>query len=339
MMAGLPKTLNCLCCIHPLKKQIQGIRIQHVLFSGYLPRILILILTGTIHISSRNPQEKRRFNEIIHLYLFRIILYSMHGKTRGYNTIRVKSPDSDVFFILLYYAPKIKDVTLLFDTGTGNKKRLIDVSEMAAGMTEVHAEALLSLHAFTGCDSTSCFKGIGKLKPLKVLQKMGNFEASLARLGDSWDVPSDLIDELDALTCALYGRPGIKRVDELRYLKLHEFGSEEQLRMSRNIDMSKVPPCRKSLEQHIRRVNYQVAIWKNSHVANPDVPAASDGHGWTHVEGKLEPLWFDGDALPQALINICQESSDDNTDNNDDDSDDGDVGVDEYPIFEDSDDD
>lgn len=261
----------------------------------------------------------------------------MHGKRRGYRTIRVKSPDSDVFFLLQYYAPKIEDVNILFDTGTGNKKRLINVSEMANGMREVHAEALLSLHAFTGCDSTSCFKGIGKLKPLKVLQNMPKFESPLARLGDSWDVPSDLIDELDAFTCALYGRPGIKRVDELRYLKLNEFSSEEQLNTPRNMDMSKVPPCRKSLEQHIRRVNYQVAIWKNSHVANPDVPAANDGHGWTLVEGKLEPLWFDDDALPQALINIRQEPTDDNIDDDDDDSDHDDPII-EVTIYEDSDD-
>ena len=28
---------------------------------------------------------------------------------------------------------------------------------------------------------------------------------------------------------------------------------------------------------------------------------------WTVVEGKLEPLWFNGDALPQELINISQQ--------------------------------
>ena len=202
----------------------------------------------------------------------------MHGKEHGYRTVRVKSPDSDVFFLLLYYAPKIENVTVLFDTGTGNKKRLINVSDLASGMSEVQCEALLSLHAFTGCDSTSCFKGIGKLKPLKILLKTAKYEATLARLGDSWDVPPDLMEKLDTFTCALYGRPGIKRVDELRYLKLNEFGSEGQLDAQRNMEMSKVPPCRKSLEQHVRRVNYQVAIWKKSHLANPDVPAAGECH-------------------------------------------------------------
>lgn len=208
----------------------------------------------------------------------------MHSKRRSYHIIRVKKPDSDIFFLLLYYAPKNEDVSIMFDTGTVNKKRLINVSEMANNMREVHIEALLSLHVFRGCDATNCFKGIEKLKPLKFHENMPKFESPLARLGDSWDVPSNLIDELNTFTCAVYGRPGIKRVDELRYLKLNEFGLEEQPNTIRNMDMSKVPPCRKSLEQHIRRANYQVAIWKNSHVANPDVPTANDGHGWTLFE-------------------------------------------------------
>ena len=264
----------------------------------------------------------------------------MHGKRRGYCTVRVKSPDSDVFFLLLYYASKMEDVSILFDTGTGNKRRLMSVSELARGMSDIHKEALLSLHAFTGCDSTRCFKGIGKLKPVKVLQKMVHFEVSLSRLGDSWNVPSDLVDELDAFTCALYGRPGIKHVDELCYLQLNDYGCEE-LNKPRNMDMSKVPPCRKSLEQHIRRVNYQVAIWKRSHVPKPDVPVANESHGWTLVDGKLEPLWFDGSALPKELINIQDQPRDisDDDEEEDDDDDDENEEDDAFSQYYDSDDD
>ena len=261
----------------------------------------------------------------------------MHGKELGYGTIRVKSPDTDVFFLLLHFASKIDGVTILFDTGTGNKKRLINVSELASDMSELHTEALLSLHAFTGCDSTSSFKGIGKLKPLKVLAKMNTFEETLAKLGSSWDLSPELIDEMDALTCAIYGRTNIKHVDELRYMKLSKLGSEGQLSAASNIDMSNIPPCRKSLEQHIRRVNYQVAIWKQSCDPNPAVPDASDGHGWSLIDGKIEPLWFDGDALPQELIDIEANLAKGNSDDDSDDSDDSET-EDNAPIYEDSDD-
>ena len=52
---------------------------------------------------------------------------------------------------------------------------------MAADMSELPTEALLSLHAFTGCDSTNCFKGIGKLKSLKVHKEMNTFEVTRAK--------------------------------------------------------------------------------------------------------------------------------------------------------------
>ena len=245
----------------------------------------------------------------------------MDAKRRGYKTVRVKSPDSDVFFLLLYYVQQIDGMEILFDTGTGNKKRLINVTEMAKNMTELHIEALLSLHAFTGCDSTSCFKGVGKLKPMKTLQRLVKYEIPLARLSDRWDVPTDLIDDLDAFICAFYGLPGIRHVDELRFLKLNELSSEDRPNTSRNVDMSSVPPCRKSLEQHIRRVNYQVGIWKHSHIPKPDISAANNGHGWTLAAGKLEPMWYDGEALPQALLDIRQRPMDFSSDDSDSDDD------------------
>jgi len=57
------------------------------------------------------------------------------------------SPDSDVFFILLQYAASSEDITVLFDTGTGNKQRLINVSRMASDFGQTKSTALMRLHA------------------------------------------------------------------------------------------------------------------------------------------------------------------------------------------------
>lgn len=55
------------------------------------------------------------------------------------------------------------------------------------------------------------------------------------------------------------------------------------------------------------------------HITDPDIPLATDGHGWTMVDGKMEPLWYDGDVLPQQLIDIVEGSSTDDEDKSDDD--------------------
>ena len=76
----------------------------------------------------------------------RVILYAFYGCSEGCANIRVKSPDSDIFFIMLHHAAAIQSV-LFFDTGTGNNKRLIDVSKIAKGYGETYCTSLMVLHA------------------------------------------------------------------------------------------------------------------------------------------------------------------------------------------------
>ena len=138
----------------------------------------------------------------------------------GYKFIQVKSPDSDVFFILLNYATKMEIITLLFETCSGNKKTLVNASSMARIMSQQHATALLSFHAFSGCDTTSAFKGRGKLKPIKVLQKVLKYENALVQLGNEWTIPDCVLNEIEALTCQFYGRPRTQTVNQARYSKV-----------------------------------------------------------------------------------------------------------------------
>ena len=59
----------------------------------------------------------------------RVVLYCSYAVDEEYNYVRVRSPDSDIFFILLYYASKI-NITLLFDTGSRCKRRLFNISQL-----------------------------------------------------------------------------------------------------------------------------------------------------------------------------------------------------------------
>ena len=52
-------------------------------------------------------------------------------KEQGCDHVQIKSPNSDIFFILLHYAHLTPDITLLFHTGRGNKQRLKDVTNFA----------------------------------------------------------------------------------------------------------------------------------------------------------------------------------------------------------------
>ena len=91
----------------------------------------------------------------------------------------MRSSDTDVFFVMLHHAANL-NCELFFDTGKGNNKRSLNVSQVVKGYGRKYSSALMVLNAFTGCDSMSSFKGIGKIKPIKILEKkkhLGNVMA------------------------------------------------------------------------------------------------------------------------------------------------------------------
>ena len=77
----------------------------------------------------------------------------------------------------------------------------------------------------------------------------------------------------------------------------------------KTIDLATLPPCLKSLTQHIKRANYQTAIWKSAQLQFPEVPAA-ELHGWVTGPAGLEPVWCDGDVLPSELIDVLEDWED-----------------------------
>ena len=228
----------------------------------------------------------------------RVVLYCLYAQEQGYKIVQVRTPDSDIFFILLHYIDMLGRMTVLFDTGSGKHRKLINMTEVCKAYTPEYRATLLALHAFCGCDTTSAFKGRGHVLPIKTIEKLPRFTRSLARLGDAWGVGEDLMRELEQYTCAMYGNSRFSSVDELRVFKLKEKCDGKPATAMRNMDMGTLPPCRRCLIQHVRRVNYQLSIWKNSHIAQPNIPVASERHGWTRVNGVLEPLWVDGQVLP-----------------------------------------
>lgn len=170
----------------------------------------------------------------------------MYGRNKGFRYARIWSPDFDVFFILLHYAIQLPGIVIVFVTGTGNKRRCIIVSTIADEYIQQYCSALMALHAFTGCDRTSAFKGIGKVKPVKLIQKKPRFERGFSRLGDDWDVNEELFGQLEEFTYAMYGKPRLGSVREMRHCPMKEkcgLDGGNTLNPSKNLYISTLPTC------------------------------------------------------------------------------------------------
>jgi len=112
-----------------------------------------------------NTAEIRAFESDQEETDVRVILYYSYAESQEYKQVRGRNPNSDIFFILLYYDPNVK-IRILIETGTRDRQRLIDVTDIAKDFTPTYSAALLGLHAYIQCDTTSEIKGIGKVKPI-----------------------------------------------------------------------------------------------------------------------------------------------------------------------------
>ena len=53
------------------------------------------------------------------------------------------------------------------------------------------------------------------------------------------------------------------------------------------INNSTLPPSRNCLWEHIKKVKYQIGIWKRSHISKSYYPAPTDGHGLHIVDDAI----------------------------------------------------
>ena len=222
--------------------------------------------------------------------------------------IIVRSPDTDVFLLLLAFDSQIKP-TVIFDTGMGDKRRLLNISKLNNMLPNPLCQSLLGFHSLTGCDTTSCFAGKGKIRPLNLMKKHEDIMASVSTLGDKKTVDADVVKTLEQFVCRIYGSKKEFDINRLRasiVKKKFSPGDNRPIANCKGIDLSQLPPCRTSLIKHIQRANFQARIWKHAHKTNQDLPQ-KENSGWKRVEGELVVDWNDEDIFPIDIIDIIAE--------------------------------
>jgi len=120
----------------------------------------------------------------------------------------VRSLDTDVFILLLHFTSSLEQ-TVLFNTGTEDRRRLIDVKQVAGRLGP-------ALHSFTGCDTTSTFVRKGKLVPLKTLKRNKDFIDVFLKLGRSPEIEEQTYEKLEHFVCIMYNKRAPTRMRTFR---------------------------------------------------------------------------------------------------------------------------
>ena len=71
--------------------------------------------------------------------------------------------------------------------------------------------------------------------------------------------------------------------------------------------LSMMPPCQQSLDLHLKRVNYQVRIWKTALQQFPELPPV-ELHGWKRCNNALSIDWGEK-MFPIELTDILTSES------------------------------
>ena len=224
----------------------------------------------------------------------------LHAKHAGGKFV-IHSDDTDVLVLLLGHAHNLGKCYL--QKGKGSKRRIVRISEvanqlerqLADGITKQEAcEALMGLHALTGCDTVSAFSSKGKLKPMQMLVKNHTYVETMKNIGKEWSVNEDTFSATEKFVCHLYGKKATS-VGSLRYELHYAKGGK--------IAPEALPPCQSSLRLHVSRANYQAAIWRRATEACPDIPSPH-GHGWNVSSSTVEFIWLGSKPAPEEVLEL-----------------------------------
>jgi len=124
----------------------------------------------------------------------KMILHSINACDRGAKKLLVFAQDTDVLVLLVRRYPRLPGESF-FVPATG---RHISISEIYKSLGELKASALPRFHAFSGCDTTGCVKGKGKLSYWQIFQSIGeNALVALSELGRNDTVTDEIINHLE----------------------------------------------------------------------------------------------------------------------------------------------
>ena len=224
----------------------------------------------------------------------RLLLHSAHVDTTTENIV-ISSPDTDVFVLSLASCMDI-DAKLYFHSCKGGKSRTIALRQIFQHFGKEVCAALIGCHCISGCDTVSAFHGIGKKKAFTLMKSNQKHQMALTKLGDEFTVSEDILNDLEAYVCELYGQKDCLSVNEAR-VKMFKCGKYDDLSL---------PPNQDSLFKHINRANFQAGILKRCMLPNPEIPSPI-GNGWKKIElDNIESLAIDWMSLSSAPSTILE---------------------------------
>jgi hypothetical protein len=222
----------------------------------------------------------------------KLLLHAKHAADTGSRTVVIKSNDTDVMVICIASSSKLS-CRLLLSTGSANNPHFVEINNVASNLGTDMCDAMIGFHAFTGCDQVSGFVGSAKNKArtFSKLKKCPESVKAMTELGNHEQTQGVLAEKCEKYICQIYDYPEETSADEVRVKQY----------LARPHATHLLAPTSDAARKHIMRANYQAMIWKNSLIAEPDLPSPN-GNGWLEKEHDFEIDWGDLQPAPKGVL-------------------------------------
>ncbi len=99
-----------------------------------------------------------------------LVLHTQHASRDGYRSAIICADDIDIFILSLAMQGDM-DISICQKFGTNNRTRYAEVKKIGRSLGHDVCNSLIGMHAYTGCDTVSCFAGKGKLVTINLVKK------------------------------------------------------------------------------------------------------------------------------------------------------------------------
>ena len=222
----------------------------------------------------------------------RISFHVNHANENGYKKVLIVSPDTDVFVCLLYHLQETWELEELFmRIGSGKSTKTVPLHSVVKNLNASLVKHLPSIHALTGCDTTSKVGGkvscFTKSLNLELLEGFGSDSLS-----------EEMLDGAEQfLLATLTKARDVKSFDDYRYEQYHDMKA---------LGFGKLVCCSPTIREHIKRADHQALRWKKSAQPPESYPDPAAGFGYNAIEGELIPIIIPRDTRPPELPEPCK---------------------------------
>lgn len=199
------------------------------------------------------------------------------------NDIVIVGQDIDLLVLFIHFASCFERIYFYKPAIGKSKEKYFDKNSFKK--TDLK-EIILFLHAFSGCDTTSAFSGLGKKRICEVFKKYKDLRKDVKVFYDPEATKTSLFAAGQACIRGLYGSDPTKNLDlhDIRYRCFVKSTTSTACKLRA------LPPTKDAANQHTLRVYFQIQKW----IYQTNKSASE--YGWQMTINGLMPI-----ALPQGV--------------------------------------